>query len=452
MILLAGQGLTDIDALALAVRDRESRRLIAEAITAYRGGALRSAIMSTWIAVVYDIIAKARELAAQGEAAPKVFVDDLDSVIEHNAVMRMQRIESELLKTANEKLLLFAPHEHVALTRLQEDRNLCAHPAFVLQDELYRPAPDLVRSHIVHALQYLLIHAPLQGKSAVGRFETDLLSASFPVASEDISAFIRARYLDRAKDVLVINLIKWLIKSTFGADRERFAGKEKLVALTLKEIASAKTAIYDLVVPAFVATWFDSVEDAALLRVCTYIDADPRIWTWLSEPVRLQVRRLLEASDVAVLKTFSVFAALSVPELSVELLARFDAFDRNTQISVAAENPGCELVGRAINLYGASGGWRSAETNGQSLIVNFVRYFVADDIKTILDAVVANDQIWAASGTPAILARLFDLTRPMLVETRPHWQGFVDAMTTKRDGNATDHYTYPNIRAKLEAA
>ena len=43
------QAVTDIDVLALAVRDRESRRLIEEAITAYRGGALRSAIMSVWI-------------------------------------------------------------------------------------------------------------------------------------------------------------------------------------------------------------------------------------------------------------------------------------------------------------------------------------------------------------------------------------------------------------------
>ena len=73
MSTLVGQGITDIDTLALAVRDRESRRLIAEAITAYRGGALRSAIMSTWIAVSFDIISKARELAAQGEAVPKAF-------------------------------------------------------------------------------------------------------------------------------------------------------------------------------------------------------------------------------------------------------------------------------------------------------------------------------------------------------------------------------------------
>lgn len=46
--------LTDIDTLCLNVRERESKCLISEAIAAYRGGTLRSAIMSTWIAVAFD--------------------------------------------------------------------------------------------------------------------------------------------------------------------------------------------------------------------------------------------------------------------------------------------------------------------------------------------------------------------------------------------------------------
>lgn len=443
-------GLTDIDSLCLAVRDMESRRLISEAITAYRGGAFRSAIMSTWIAVAYDIIAKARELAAQGEAAPKVFVDELDVAIEHNAVPKLQRIEGELLKTANEKLLLFAPHEFVAFTRLQEDRNLCAHPAFVLDDELYKPTPDLVRTHIVLALQYLLTHAPLQGKSAVDRFEADILSASFPVDGPDINAFIRSRYLDRAKEVLVTNLIKWLIKSTFGNDRARFQGKEKQIAQTLKEIASVKTAIYDSVVPSFVATWFDAVDDAVLLGLCTLVDSDTRIWTWLSEPVRLRMRRLLATVDVGALTAFSAFDALSSPELSVDLLARFDALDRTAQISIAAENPRPELVSRAIDLYGSSGGWRSAESNGLTLVVNYVRFFTSDDIRKILEAAASNDQIWAASGTSGILDRLFDLTLPMISQTRQHWQAFVDArIAASRD--ATEHYAYPSLQQRLAA-
>lgn len=94
-------GLTDIDTLLLAVRNKESKRLITEAVTAYRGGAFRAAIISTWIAVAYDIIAKARELAAQGAAAAAKFTSELDKAISHSAIPSLQRIESNLLDTAN---------------------------------------------------------------------------------------------------------------------------------------------------------------------------------------------------------------------------------------------------------------------------------------------------------------------------------------------------------------
>lgn len=165
-------GVTDIDVLALSVRDRESRRLILEAITAYRGGALRSAIMSIWIAVVHDTFSKARELAAQGEPAATTFVANLDAAIEHKSVPKMQAIERDLLDTAYTALQLITQHEFNVLKRIQDDRNLCAHPAFITEDELFQPAPDLVRSHLVHALQCLLVHAPLQGKSALNRIRS----------------------------------------------------------------------------------------------------------------------------------------------------------------------------------------------------------------------------------------------------------------------------------------
>ena len=237
-------GHSDIDSRLLAVRDRESRRLIGEAITAYRGGALRSAIMSTWIAVAYDIIAKARELAVQGEAAPLAFATDLDAAIAAKDKRKLQTIESELLDKANSDLQLLAPHEYSALARLRDDRHLCAHPAFVVEDELFQPSPELVRAHIVHALQ---------GKSAIARFDADLLGPACPATPEDIGAFLRARYLDRAKDMLVVNLIKAIIAAPFGAERQKYAAKVRTLAVVLREIAKSKTAIYDGMMPAFVA-------------------------------------------------------------------------------------------------------------------------------------------------------------------------------------------------------
>lgn len=448
---IGNQGLTDIDALALAVRDRESRRLIAEAITAYRGGALRSAIMSTWIAVAFDIIAKARELAAQGEAAPKAFVQELDSAIANRDIKKMQTIETDLLKIANDQLQLFAPHEVDALERLQRDRNLCAHPAFIVEDELYQPSLELVRSHIVHALQHLLVHAPLQGKSAIARFDADVVSPSFPTNCDDIGTYIRVKYLDRAKDVLVTNLIKALISAPFGDERARFTGRSRLLAMTLREIAKAKTAIYDAIVPGYIARKFDAVGDDVLLTICPFLENDTRIWEWLSEPVRLRIKQLLQTADVETLKAHAAFDAFVVPVLSEILLARFEGFDRNTQISIISEHPKRELVGPGIEIYSQAGGYRTAEAWGQSIILSLTPILAADDIRVLLASVQENGQIWCAGGTPAILETVFDSVRHLLPETRPYWQAFVDCRIAHNGGDTEDHYSYPGLQQRPAA-
>ena len=332
MSVQGSPGHSDVDTLALAVRDRESRRLIGEAIAAYRGGALRSAVISTWIAVAYDIIAKARELASQGEAAPRAFVNKLDEAILANDVRKQQTIEYELLEKANSDFQLLAPHEYSALERIQNDRNLCAHPAFVVQDELYQPTPELVRGHIVHALQYLLVHAPLQGKSAIDRFRADLMSPSFPATAEDVGTFIRAKYLDRAKDVLVVNLIKAILSVPFGEERAEYVGRTRALALTLREISRAKTTIYDTEVPGIVAQKFGQIDDDVLMGICPFLENDPRIWEWLAEPERVRIRRLLETVDVETLKTYSAFNAFLIEPLGSILFDRFNGFDDTTKI------------------------------------------------------------------------------------------------------------------------
>lgn len=437
-------GHSDIDSLVLAVRDRESRRLIGEAITAYRGGALRSAIMSTWIAVAYDIIAKARELAGQGEAAPRAFVADLDAAIAAKDKRKLQTIESELLDKANSDLQLLAPHEYSALGRLRDGRHLCAHPAFVVEDELFQPSPELVRAHIVHALQHLLIHAPLQGKSAIARFDADLLGPAFPATPEDIGAFLRARYLDRAKDVLVVNLIKAIFAAPFGAERQKYATKVRTLAVVLREIAKSKTAIYDAMMPAFVAVRVGQIQDDVLLSISPFLESDPRIWDWMAAPDRTRIRRLLETADVETLKAHAAFDGFAIAPLSAVLVDRFNGFDATTKISIISEHPRRELVSAGITLYEGAGGFRYAEQLGQSVILPLAPFFTADDLQATLAAAADNGQIWDAAGTPEILEQLFDSTRPLLPASRPHWEAFLD------ERNGRQQQRYSGLRERLD--
>lgn len=446
-----GQGLTDIDSLALAVRDPESKRLIGEAISAYRGGALRSAIVSTWIAVDYDVIAKARELSAHGDAAATVFVQDVEQAIQSKDVRRLQAIESGLLSTANTTLQLFAPHEHEDLDRLQKDRHLCAHPAFATEDALFQPTPELARTHITHALKHLLINAPLQGKSAIERFHADLLSPSFPVDSDSIGTFIRTKYLDRAKDVMVVNLIKSLLAAPFGGESAKYIGRRHQAARTLREIAKAKTAIYDDTARDHVARKFDAIPDPMLLSISAFIESDSRVWEWLPEPTRIRFRRLLENAGADELKAHSGFDAFVIPELAAILLARFATFDRDAQVGIISQNPRREFIGPAIQIYGDSGAWRVAEQRGRSLMIPLAPLMNAEDVSSLLEAVKENGQIYQAAETPDILSQVFEHSRRVVAETRQYWQAFVDEMTRMNGGDATRHYSYPDLRAKLDA-
>lgn len=446
-----GQGLTDIDSLALAVRDPESKRLIGEAISAYRGGALRSAIVSTWIAVDYDIIAKAKELSAHGDAAATAFVQEMEKAIQDNDVRKLQAIESGLLSTANAKLQLFATHEHEDLDRLQKDRHLCAHPAFATEDALFQPTPELVRTHIIHALKHLLINAPLQGKSAIERFHADLLSPSFPVDGDSIGTFIRAKYLDRAKDAMVVNLIKSLFTAPFGSESTKYIGRRHQVARTLREISRAKTAIYDGTARNHVARKFEAITDALLLSISAFIECDTRVWEWLSEPTRIRFKRLLEDADAETLKVHSAFDAFSIPELAAILLARFDSFEQEVQVGIISQTPRREFIAPAIRIYGESGGWRTAEQRGRALMVPLAPLMNADEVNAMLEAIKENGQIYEASGTPGVLEQVFDLTKSVIGETNPQWQSFVDEMTRKNRGDATSYYSYPGLRAKLDA-
>ena len=443
-------GITDIDVLALAVRDNESRRLIGEAITAYRGGALRSAIVSTWIAVAYDVIAKARELASQGEAAPQAFVKELDDAIDADDKRKLQRFEAELIKIADSDLQLLAPHEYEAFERLQQDRHLCAHPAFVVTDELYQPSPELVRAHIVHALRYLLVHAPLQGKSAIARFDADLLSPSFPATPKEISVFLRTRYLNRAKDVLVINLLKAILSAPFGTEKARYSSKVRTLALSLREIANAKTQIYDSVMPEYVAQKIESVADDTLLRICPFLTNDARIWDWLKESDRTRIKRLLDTVDVETLKACAAFDAIAIRPVSEVLFDRFDTFDKAVQISIIAEHPSKELVGRGIEFYTKAASYRHAEQLGQSVILSLATCFDSADVKAVLKAAGENGEIWNARGTSDILERLFDETISLLSESRPYWEEFVREQINHMGGDTSDHYRYPGIQERLE--
>lgn len=441
-------GLTDLDERVFEVRDKTSRDLIREAIAAYRGGAHRSAIMSTWIAIAYDIIAKVRELAAHGEANAVAFSKELDKAISGNDVPKLQSLERDLLTKAKDDFQLLTEREYMDLERIYKDRHQCAHPAFVGDNVLFQPLPELVRNHIAQAIDILLAHAPMQGRSALEQLERDLFSPSFPNHQADIQEFIKTRYVERVKDSGLVKVMQSIVGRLFGADHAKYRGREEQLAYVLKALRTAKPALFAKEMEPWIRSKAAGVHDHRLLSLIPISVVEPAVWQALDNATRAEVKALISSAPAEVLGAVDIFAGLRLGDLKEALLQLFNSLTQDEQEITIILKPLPEFVPSAIEIYRGCKGYRSAEVKGKSLILPLADHFDSEHIRQILEIVVENSQVGMAGGSPEILAELFDRTLDRLEATKDHWKKFVSAMSKGK--KRSEHYAYPEVRKRLK--
>lgn len=442
------QPITDLDELVLKVRDPESKSLFGEAVQAFRAGVFRSAVTSTWIAVVADVFSKVRELAISGDKNAAAFIQRLDTAVSSEDIPTLQKIESGILAVAADEFELLSPQEHEDLARLQRDRNLCAHPALVSDQSLFQPTPELVRVHLVHAGSHLLRHPPVQGKSALARVVSEIARPSFPQDPERAFAYLAER-LARAKDALVRNLIVVLLKNTLFDNDASLAGRPIATLNALAACARIRADIYERETKIAVTKWLENTTDEQTSRVLRLAASDVRCWEWVPSPARLRALETIRRSPPQELAKAGAFDALSLPAARGILLERFAALDNYEKQSVIAENPRPEFADEAVELFSWAGSFRGAESLAESVILPMASSFSAEHLTKILKAACKNEQIWYASKMPAILVQLFDATIDRFASTRGDWQAFVEFVIPKNEEG--DHFSYPALQQRLQA-
>jgi hypothetical protein len=197
--------LGDLDELVLSCRTEEARRYVSEAVACYKAGAFRACIVAAWIAVVYDLLAKIRELALGGNAEARQITDDVAALQprveagDQNAIRRSLQIERDIVHMANDKFGFFEGPQVLDLQRLQDDRNRCAHTTYQGADQPYSPSAELARAHLVHAVRHVLAAPPVQGKAATGHIIRLVESNFFPTDVDQAKVQLRAGGLVRPK-------------------------------------------------------------------------------------------------------------------------------------------------------------------------------------------------------------------------------------------------------------
>lgn len=398
-------GFIDLDILLTRIRNAQSKVYFLDAVKAYKAGALRAALSSTWVAVVYDLIAKYRELGALGDAAAAAFVQSWDAATAAGDVRRLLQLEAGIVDDATNNTQIVNRIARTHLERLREDRNYCAHPAFSAEAELFEPSPELVRLHLVNAVDLVLSQEALQGKAIFELFDVDVQSTGFPIAHARILDYVEQRYLERVRVQNIRNFGTVLAKSLLKGTPAQWEPENHKIVSSL--VAVRERAVHSWPdVSSAIIRLIDNLEPENRPRAIAFIASFPDFWPLLQQPTRTALQETVDNADAAVMAEYRMLAGVTVPHFRGSLLLLIEALNNEQLEEAIATAPLTDLWPRAVDTYEGSGSFRGSEANFRDLIAPFAGNLNSEQHDDLLDAIVENGQNWDAADTPSLLLGL----------------------------------------------
>lgn len=405
-------GFVDLDILLTRIRHHQSKVYFLDAVKAYKAGALRGALTSTWVALVYDLIAKYRELSAMGDQAATAFLQSWDNATASGDIAKLLQLEGGILEdaTANTQVVNRIARTH--LERLRQDRHLCAHPAFSAEADLFEPSSELVRLHLVNTVDLVLSQEPLQGKAILDLYDVDVQSTGFPTANERILDYVEQRYLARVRAQNVRNFGTVLAKSLLKGVPAQWEPLHRKIIPSLVAVRERAPGAWPDVSMAIIRL-VDNLEPANRPRAVAFIAAFPDFWPRLQEPTRTALQQTIENSDAAGLTDYRILAGVAVAQFRPLLLRLIANLNRAQLAAAIASQPLAELWPRAVLEYQSSGSWRGSEANFGELITPFAGRLNSRQLDELLDAVIDNGQNWDAAETDTLLLSVLRNAAPV---------------------------------------
>lgn len=373
-----------------------------DAVKAYKAGALRGALTSAWVALVYDLIAKYRELSAMGDAAATTFLQSWDNATAGGDIHKLLQLEGGILEDSTDNTQVVNRIARTHLERLREDRHLCAHPAFSAEADIFEPSPELVRLHLVNAVDLVLSREPLQGKAILDLYDVDVQSTGFPTAYERILDYVEQRYLARVRPQNVRNFGTVLAKALLKGVPAQWEPLHRKIIPSLVAVRDRAAPAWPDVAQAIIRL-IDNLEPANRPRAIAFIAAFPDFWPQLQEPTRTALQATIDNADPATLTDYRILAGVTVPHFRPGLLRVIASLGREHLAAAIVTQPLADIWPRAVEEYQGSSSWRGSEANFSDLITPFAGRLNSQQLDQLLDAVIDNGQNWDATETDTLL-------------------------------------------------
>lgn len=380
--------LSDLDELVLKCRDQKAKDYIREAVACYKAGAFRSSIVSTWVAVSFDIIDKLKELSLAGDKEAEKQIESFDRARRLGDVTNSLRFEREILAVCRDKLELISPVEFIDLVRLQEDRNRCAHPSMTADGEIFNPSAELARVHIRSAVEHLLQYPPAQGKYALDSLNSEVDSEYFPTDVNKAVVAFRSSPLNKARNSLIRNFTIVLLKKLINNAKDY---KEiSRIVTALNAIGVIHNEHYSNTLKENLSSLVRSVEAEKLYRVTSLISRVKDSWSYFDTDVKQKFESYVESLPKDKFNDIDIFLSIDGLKKSAENRLRF-ATRQELNAAWFFDIPE-QVSNRIIELYTQSNSFEQANSFA-STVSMYAGDYNKEQIQIIIKACGENNQI-----------------------------------------------------------
>ena len=380
--------LSDLDELVLKCRDQKAKSYIREAVACYKAGAFRSAIVSTWIAVSFDILDKLKELSLAGDKEAERQIESFDKARRIGDVANSLKFEREILVVCRDKLELISHVEFIDLNRLQEDRNRCAHPSMASDGEVFNPSAELARMHIRSAVEHLLQYPPAQGKYALDSLTSEVESEYFPTDVKKAVVAFESSPLNKARDSLIRNFTIVLLKKLINDAKDY---KEIYrISTALNAIEVIHRELYRKILTEKLSSIVRSLAVEKLDRVIPLIRHVEDSWSYLEADIRQKIQTYVENLPKEEIENIYIF--LSIQGLKSFAEKRLKKATRTELDEAIFFVIPLQVSDRIIELYSESRNFDQAN-NFASTVIRYATDYSKEQIQKIISVCGDNDQI-----------------------------------------------------------
>lgn len=379
--------LADLDTLVLRCRAERSRDYVSESIQCYKAGAYRSAIVNVWIAVVFDLVDKIRDLALTGDAKAlrinsryETYIDQINAGNDQG-VKNALEFERTIIGTCGTELGFFDHQQMRDLQRLREDRHQCAHPSFQSAGVPHRANAELARLHLRNAVEHVLSQRPIQGRAAIAELLTTVASDYFPTDHHQASIALRQTPLANPSEALVRGLVDSLIFG-FAQSESPVEGKIQVGAV-LSVLLNSHRASAEPRISQQLSTLIRQVGDQRLPAVARLVAMTPELAGMIDEAARVRLNEFIRSGPEA-----EVMPALAVgrhPAFDTAVNQRIQPLEAHRlAIAIQEYGLGGMAKNRALQLLSESRSWQTTNEVIEKLIIPLFDTLTPADVERII--------------------------------------------------------------------